>query len=128
MAGKDYVTGVVDFGSTPVEVLLTSAGQRQAEASLPRSERKRAIRERRRQKERLAGRMCLDFPVEIKNRLVALAKREGVPVSQLVTFLVVGPLAKMERTDNPLWGYLKPSRCAKFSSVLDLEKLIKDSK
>ncbi len=128
MAGKDYKSGTVDFGNTPVEVLLTSAGQRQAEASLPRSERKRAIRERRRQKERQAGRMYLDFPVEIKDRLVALAKREGVPVSQLVTFLVVDPLEKMERTDNPLWGYLKPSRCAKFDQVIDLEKLIKDSK
>lgn len=126
MAGKDYKTGKVDFSNTPVEVLLTSAANRQAEAALPKAERKRTIKERQRQKERQLGRMYIDFPPGIKNRLVALAEQEGVPISQLITFLVIEPLAKMERTSNPLWGYLKPSRCARFDSVIDLEKRMKE--
>jgi len=128
MAGKDYTSGTVDFGSTPVEVLLTSAGQRQTEASLPKSERKRAIRERRRAQERLSGRIGLDLPVELKGRLVALAKRESVPVSQLVAFMLIDWLPQMENTTNPLWGYLKPSKCAKYDQVIDLEKRNKERK
>lgn len=126
MAGKDYKTGKVDFSNTSVEVLLTSAANRQAEAALPKAERKRTVKERRREEERKPRRLHVDFPLEIKERLVRLAEREGVPVSQLITFLLIEPLERMENTSNPLWGYMKISRCARYDSFIDVDKRLKE--
>ncbi len=114
--------------NSSVDALLAATERREKEAHLSHAERTRLARLRRREKDRQRGRLHIDLPVEIKDRLMALAKREGVPVSQLIVFMVIGPLTEMEAASNPLWGYLKPSRCAKFDSVIDLEKRLKEKK
>jgi len=117
---------LVDFSQVgtdeAVSALLASAGRKQADSRKTKPERNRKARERRRQAERMSGRIGLDLPVPMKRRLVALAAREGVPVSQLVAFMLIDPLADMEAATNPLWGYTRPSRCAVFVNTIDLEK------
>mgnify|MGYP001180964080 FL=1 len=132
-AKKDTEAGLVDFSApvgadAAVTSLLTSAGRRQAEARLSKPERARKVRERRRQKERMNGRIGLDLPVGMKERLVRLAERESVPISQLVAFLLAAPLQEFEQAQNPLWGYTRPSRCAKFEFTIDVEKRIREQK
>ncbi len=118
---------LIDFNETrPDEAvgnLLTAAAQKKAEARLPKEERQRKVRERNRQKERLAKRINIDLPENVKARLVALAKREGVPTSQLAAFILIPALPELEKTENPLWGFRIPSNCSKYAYELDLNKL-----
>jgi hypothetical protein len=131
-ARKDKDSNLVDFSyperDPAVSALLTAAERRQAESRLPKQERTRKQKERRRQQERKAKRINLDLPVELKHRLMAMAENEGVPVSQLVAFLLIVPLREMEDERNPLWGYKIPSKCAKFDWVIDLEKRLNEKK
>lgn len=107
--------------------LLSSTAQKKMESRMPKEERQRKVRERTRQQERLANRINIDLPENIKARLIALAKREGVPISQLVAFVLIPALPELEKAENPLWGFRLPSNCSKFMYNLDLEKLQKES-
>ncbi len=132
-ARKGSESTFVDFSDPPerdpaVSALMSATERRQADSRMPKPERTRRQKERRRQQARKDKRINLDLPVDLKRRLVALAEKESVPISQLVAFLIIRPLNEIEAQENPLWGYKKPSRCAKFDSVLDLEKQMKEKK
>lgn len=71
-----------------VESLLGQGQRRQVESHLPKNERSRKKKERERAQKRIPGRKGLDLPVELKHKLNALAHKEGVPISQLVAFLL----------------------------------------
>jgi hypothetical protein len=118
---------LTSFGNFPaadpaVETLLGQGERRQAEARLPKQERQRKKKERERARKRLAGRVNLDLPPELKKRLETLAKKEGVPISQLAAFLLYEPLHKLETRETSLWGYKLPSGCPKFEFTLDLTR------
>ena len=124
---KPELQGLTAFGNLPtadpaVESLLGQGERRQAEARLPRQERQRKKKEREQARKRLAGRVNLDLPVELKKRLEALAKKEGVPLSQLAAFLLYEPLRQLERRETSLWVYKLPSGCPKFEFTLDLKR------
>jgi hypothetical protein len=124
---KPEQNGLTSFGNLPaadpaVETLLGQGERRQAEARLPRQERQRKKKERERAHSRLAGRVNLDLPPELKKRLEALAKKEGVPLSQLVAFLLYESTRSLERREISLWGYKLPSGCPKFEFTLDLKR------
>ena len=105
-----------------VESLLGQSERRQVEAHLPRQERTHRKKERERAQKRLAKRVNLDLPVELKRRLEVLAKKEGVPVSQLVAFLLFEPVQQLETHTLSLWGYKTTSGCSKFEYNLDLQR------
>jgi hypothetical protein len=63
---------------------------------LPRNERSRKKKEPERAEKRKPNRINLDLPVDLKNRLELLAKKEGVPMSQLVAFLLYEPVSQLE--------------------------------
>jgi hypothetical protein len=68
----------------------------------------------------------LDLPVELKHRLNELSKREGVPISQLVAFLLYEPVNLLERKRISLWGFKTASTSPKFDSNLDLKAKAED--
>jgi predicted HicB family RNase H-like nuclease len=124
---KPEPNNLTSFGNLPtadpaVESLLGQGERRQAEARLPKQERQRKKKERERARKRLAGRVNLDLPPELKKRLEALAKKEGVPLSQLIAFLLYEPLHRLEARETSLWGYKLPSGCPKFEFTLDLKR------
>jgi len=60
--------------------------------------------------------------VDLKKRLEMLAKKEGVPVSQLVAFLLYEPVHLLENRTISLWGYKTASGCRKFEWNIDLKR------
>jgi hypothetical protein len=111
-----------------VGALINATERRQADSRLPKLERTRKQKERRRQQERQAGRINLDLPVEIKRHLVALAEKESVPISQLVAFFLIDPICAMEEGQPLIWGYKGPSKCPKYDSVIDIERRLQERK
>jgi hypothetical protein len=105
-----------------VESLLGQGQRRQDEARLPRTERSRKKKERERAEKRMPNRINLDLPIDLKKRLEHLAKKEGVPISQLVAFLLYEPVRQLESRAISLWGYKTASGCPKFECNLDLKR------
>ena len=105
-----------------VESLLGQGQRRQDEARLPRIERSRKKKERERAEKRKPNRINLDLPVDLKKRLEHLARKEGVPISQLVAFLLYEPVHQLESRVISLWGYKTASGCPKFECNLDLKR------
>lgn len=124
---KNNVKGLTSFNDLPgvdpaVESLLGQGQRRQDEARLPRTERSRKKKERERAQKRKPNRINLDLPQELKQRLEILAKKEGVPISQLVAFLLYEPVHQLESRAISLWGYKTASGCPKFECTLDLKR------
>jgi hypothetical protein len=105
-----------------VESLLGQVQRRQVEAHLPKNERSRKKKERERAEKRKPNRINLDLPQDLKKRLELLAKKEGVPISQLVAFLIYEPIFQLEKRTISLWGYKTASGCPKFECNLDLKR------
>jgi hypothetical protein len=119
--------GFTSFDDLPgvdpaVESLLGQGQRRQDEARLPRTERSRKKKERERAEKRMPNRINLDLPIDLKKRLEHLAKKEGVPISQLVAFLLYKPVRQLESRAISLWGYKTASGCPKFECNLDLKR------
>jgi hypothetical protein len=127
MVMKNDPDGFTSFDNLPVidpavESLLGQGQRRQDEARLPRNERSRKKKERERAEKRKPNRINLDIPVDLKKRLEHLAKKEGVPISQLVAFLLYEPVHQLESRAISLWGYKTASGCPKFECNLDLKR------
>lgn len=120
------MTSFTDLSSVDpaVESLLGQGQRRQDEARLPRTERSRKKKERERAERRKPNRINLDLPVDLKKRLELLAKKEGVPISQLVAFLLYEPVHQLESRVISLWGYKTASGCPKFECNLDLKRRV----
>jgi hypothetical protein len=118
LTGFDDLPGV----DPAVESLLGQGQRRQVESHMPKTERSRKKKERERAEKRMPKRINLDLPVDLKQRLELLAKKEGVPVSQLVAFLLYEPIALLEKDKDTLWGYKTASGCPKFEANLDLKR------
>jgi hypothetical protein len=121
---KQGFTGFDDLsGVDPaVESLLDQGQRRNVESHLPKNLRSQRKKERERAQKRLANRVNLDLPVDLKKRLEILAKKEGVPISQLVAFLLYGPVHQLEARMISLWGYKTSSGCRKFEWNIDLKR------
>ena len=124
---NDTSKGMTSFDDLPgvdpaVESLLGQVQRRQVEAHLPKNERSRIKKERERAEKRKPNRINLDLPQDLKRRLELLAKKEGVPISQLVAFLLYEPIFQLEKRTISLWGYKTASGCPKFDCNLDLKR------
>lgn len=121
---KQGFTGFDDLSGVDqaVESLLNQGQRRNVESHLPKNLRSQRKKERERAQKRLANRVNLDLPVDLKKRLEILAKKEGVPVSQLVAFLLYDPVHQMETRMISLWGYKASSGCRKFEWNIDLNR------
>ena len=124
---NDTTKGMTSFDNLPgvdpaVESLLGQVQRRQVEAHLPKNERSRKKKERERAEKRKPNRINLDLPQDLKKRLELLAKKEGVPISQLVAFLLYEPVYQLEKRTISLWGYKTASGCPKFECNLDLKR------
>lgn len=127
MAMKDNAEGLTNFNNFPgidpaVQSLLGQVQRRQVEAHLPKNERYRKKKERERTQRRKPNRINLDLPQDLKKRLEVLAKREGVPISQLVAFLLLEPVDLLKKRVISLWGYKTASRCPKFECNINLKQ------
>jgi len=93
-----------------VESLLGQGRRRQEKARLPRTERSRVKKECERAEKRKPNRINLDLPVDLKKCLEQLAKQEGVPISQLVAFLLFEPVAAAREPGDQPVGLQDPLR------------------
>ena len=124
---KDAQQSFTRFNDLPgvdpaVESLLGQGQRRQVEAHLPKNERSQKKKERERTQKRKPNGIHLDLPVDLKKRVEMLAKKEGVPISQLVAFLLYFQVDQLEKHMISLWGYKTPSGCRKFDWNIDLKR------
>ena len=124
---NDSQKGFTVFDDLPgvdpaVESLLGQGQRRQIESHLPQNERSQKKKERERTQKRKPNRIHLDLPVDLKKRVEMLAKKEGVPVSQLVAYLLYFQVDQLENHMISLWGYKTPSGCRKFEWNIDLKR------
>ena len=118
------MTRFTELGSLDpaVNILIDQGDRQQADARFPKGERSRKKKERERTERRKPHRINLDLPLDLKKRLEDQARREGVPISQLVAFLLYEPLHLLEIKSISLWGYKTASGCPKFECNLDLKR------
>ncbi len=124
---NDSQKGFTVFNDLPgvdpaVESLLGQGQRRQVESHLPKNERSQKKKERERTQKRKPNRIHLDLPVDLKKRVELLAKNEGVPVSQLVAYLLYFQVDQLEKHMISLWGYKTSSGCRKFDWNIDLQR------
>jgi predicted HicB family RNase H-like nuclease len=116
--GFDDLSGI----DPVVESLLNQRQRQNFESHLQKNLRSHRKKERERAQKRLAYRINLDLPVDLKKRLEILARKEGVTVSQLVAFLLYDPVHQLETRMISLWGYKTSSGCRKFEWNIDLKR------
>ena len=124
---KNDANGLTNFDILPgvdlaVETLLGHVQRRRMESRLPKTERSRKKKERERAHKRKPNRINLNLPQDLRKRLEVLAKRERLPITQLVAFLLYEPLHLLETRVVSLWGYKVASHCPKFECTLDLKR------
>jgi hypothetical protein len=105
-----------------VNALISSGDQAAADSHLSRNQRKKVKRERNRAKARLEKRINLELPVDLKQRLISLAEKESIPISQIAAFVLWEGILNLENDVSVLIPYKRPSRCPKFDFTLDLDK------
>ncbi len=124
---NDNLQGFTEFTDLPgvdpaVESLLGQGQRKQIESHLPKNERTHKKNERERAQRRLRNRINLDLPQDLKKKLEMMAEKEGVPISQLVAFLLYEPVHLLENRTISLWGYKTASGCGKFEWNIDLKR------
>jgi hypothetical protein len=73
---------------------------------------------RRARKDKARNRIVVDMPAQLEADLGRAARREGLSVSALVTFLARHSLEQYQRGDIDLGPYKRPSRSMRFEFVL----------
>jgi hypothetical protein len=86
-----YLVAFIRTGDTTLDSIQLAIDKAWTAALIrmdTRELRAKRKKERERAQKRLANRVNLDLPIDLKKRLEILAKKEGVPVMQLFAFLL----------------------------------------
>lgn len=79
-----------------VAEILENQDRKETESHLPRDARQKKIKERKKAKSRLPGRVNWDLPPDLKKQIVDIATREKIPASQVAAFLLFDGLKRLE--------------------------------
>lgn len=101
--------------------ILNGMEQRQAESQMPRKQREKLAKERKRAKERAPSRLNVDLPPRIKSLIKALAARERVPESQLVALACARLLSDIDEGRVKLIDHKRPTKSPKYDWVLEID-------
>ena len=102
--------------------LLATMEQKQVEAQLPRSERRRRNREKAKIAARREQRTTYDLPPSVRQRVKLLAEKERLPASQLATLALIRFLDDLKKGEVDLAAYKEPSRSPRYDWNLVLPK------
>jgi len=95
--------------------ILQELAERDEQRSMTEAER----REHKKAKERLKRRVNWDLPVDIKERVKAIAEEEGVPESQLAAWLLSRGFESLGQTDDERHEILMPFKSPSSSPRYD---------
>lgn len=118
MKRKD--NGLIDLTNAidpVVEATLSQGRKRIAERSLPKDERKKAIREREKAAKR--NRVMLDIDPAIMRDLSKLAEHYEISQSQLTSLALVLFLNAIEKGELDILPYLKPINNPRYAYVVN---------
>jgi hypothetical protein len=129
----DKKDNFIEFGEEldpSVDAFLSTEAERRAIQKLPPQERKKKAKERERIRDRKARRVTYDLPPDLRSQVAEIAKKKGVPASQLAAWLITRALEQhggsAEELDEELTPYLESSQSPKFTWNLH-RYLFKDS-
>ncbi len=110
-----------------VAAILSDGERRFEEMSLSREERARLTEMRRkaaekkrkeREKARERSKVTFDIPPLLKTSLDELADKEGVTVSQVITFLLFEALERFDKGEISFWGCKERSQSPRYDWIL----------
>jgi hypothetical protein len=124
---KQDNTGFVQFDNydPAVEALIDQVEQKRSDARLPRKQRQKKAKARAKDKARLERRVNWDLPVDLKQRIIALAEQYEVPTSQVAAFLLIEGLHHLEAGKIDPDDYKILSHSPRYAANLDLDTLQK---
>ena len=100
--------------------ILGELEDKQADARLPRDERLRKKKEREKAKARLPRRVNWDLPLDLKERIVAIAEQNRIPTSQVAAFLLADGLGRLESGETDFGPFKVPSDSPRYDWNLAL--------
>ena len=129
----DKKDNFIEFGEEldpSVDAFLSTEAERRAIQKLPPQERKKKAKEREKIRDRKAKRVTYDLPPDLRNQVAEIAKKKGIPASQLASWLITRAFEQhggsAEELDEELVPYLESSQSPKFTWNLH-RYLFKDS-
>lgn len=105
-----------------VAALMQHQDERDAEARTPKAERVKRSKDRKKAEDRLPGRVNLDLPPGLKKQVFDLAEAEGVPASQIVAFLLIDGIRRLQSGELITDPYRRPSGSPRYTWNLDIEE------
>ena len=106
--------------------LLAGMEKRQVEASLPRRERERLVKERIKIQARKEQRATYDLPPVIRESVRQLSEELRIPASQLVALALIRFLRDYQNESVDLGQYKQPSRSPRYDWNLNLNKEVQE--
>jgi hypothetical protein len=103
-----------------VAAIMGDRDRKEAEARLPREERSKKSKERKKAADRLAGRVNLDLPPALKKQVFDLAVEQGIPASQIVAFFLADGLRRLAAGEVDLRPYKRASESPRYDWNLDI--------
>ncbi len=118
----DKKDNFIEFGEEldpSVDAFLSTQAERRAIQKLPPQERKKKAKEREKIRDRKAKRVTYDLPPDLRSQVAKIAKKKGIPASQLAAWLLTQSLEEhggsAEELDDELTPYLESSESPKFT-------------
>lgn len=118
----DKEDNFIQFGEEldpSVDAFLSTETERRSIQKLPPQERQKKAKEREKIRSRKARRVTYDLPPDLRNQVAKIAKKKGLPASQLAAWLITRALEKhggsAEELDEEITPYLEPSQSPKFT-------------
>ncbi len=109
--------------------LRLSREERDKLLQMRRKEEEKKRKEREKAKLRKPNKVTVDLPANLRELLEKIAQREGVTISQVITFLLFEAVPGYEENEIVFWGYKYPSESPRYDWILvhpnDVERMEK---
>jgi len=101
--------------------ILGNLDKKQADARLPKADRKAKAKERKKATDRLPGRVNFDLPPDLKKQIFDFAEKERIPASQIAAFLLADGLRRLKAGELSFNQSKRPSESPRYDWNLDIE-------
>lgn len=92
--------------------------ERERLLKMRRKEEARKRKEKEKAAARKANKVTVDIPLALRESLEDIASKEGVTISQVITFFLFDAVERYNRNEIGFWGYKHPSESPRYEWIL----------
>lgn len=122
----DQVLSAFEGYDEGLRLLMEESERRAEESRLSPQERKKLAELRRKEEERKRKakekaearreqKMTIDIPANLKKEIQLISNKEGVTISQVITFFLFEAVERYQKNEIGFWGYKHPSKSPRYS-------------